>query len=399
MRAARARAACEDRAVGRRAAVALAVAIALGLAAGEARATPAIALYTMGAGDDLFSAFGHAAICVHDERSPAGRCYNYGTADFRTPVPLTWAFVRGRARFWVSVLPEPVMLDFYRREDRTVWRQVLTLPPEQATALAAALERSTEAQNRYYLYHHFNDNCTTRIRDAIDRVTGGVLGRAPVDRGRSFRQWAEQGFAGDWPLLAVAELLLGRSADRRTDSWSAMFLPSELRAEVAARLGAAPEVVYARRAPLVGGHTWLGHLAFALSGLALAALLALAARLGRRAFRGALAFAGLALGLVGLVLWALALLSTFPELTRNEALFAFWPTDLALGRLSPRLRRRYLTARLVVLALLVLGHLVGLTQPLSPLLLVALPFAVARFDPRAQAAPAVAAARASQGSS
>src|SRR5581483_2002964 len=95
-------------------------------------AAPRIELYTMGAGDDLFSAFGHAAICVLDEQSPRGRCYNYGTADFRTPLPLTWDFIRGRARFWVSVADLPAMLWLYRQEDRTVYRQRLALSDEQA---------------------------------------------------------------------------------------------------------------------------------------------------------------------------------------------------------------------------------------------------------------------------
>src|SRR5947207_2198338 len=103
-----------------------------------------VELYTMGPGDDLFSAFGHAAICVRDARSPAGRCYNYGTADFRTPVPLTFHFIRGRARFWVSVIDLPRLLWLYRGADRTVYRQRLPLPPAQADALAAALEASTD---------------------------------------------------------------------------------------------------------------------------------------------------------------------------------------------------------------------------------------------------------------
>src|SRR5262245_47152485 len=72
----------------------------LGASSARASAPPVVELYTMGPGDELFSAFGHAAVCVLDERTPAGRCYNYGTADFRTPLPLTWNFVRGRARFW-----------------------------------------------------------------------------------------------------------------------------------------------------------------------------------------------------------------------------------------------------------------------------------------------------------
>jgi hypothetical protein len=323
----------------------------------------------MGVGEDVFSAFGHAAICVD------GRCYNYGTADFRTPLPLTWDFIRGRALFWVSLLDEQSMVRFYRYADRTVWRQTLTLTPAQAEALAAALVASTDEKVKYYRYHHFNDNCTTRIRDLIDRATDGALKRDATSRTLSFRQWAREGFAGHVGLLAVTELLLGRSSDQVTDTWAAMFLPSEMRDMVQKRLGAVPEVVYQSRRPPLTGARWLGHALFITVGALLAALIWLA---GRRWPRASLVPTALLLGLVALILDALFILSSFPELTRNEALLAFWPTDFALPFLSRRALRGYTTVRLAVLAILALGHLVGLTQPLSPLIMIGLPLLTIR---------------------
>jgi hypothetical protein len=331
-----------------------------------AAATPPIALYTMGAGDDVFSKFGHAAVCVGE------RCYNYGTASFDTPGPLTWDFIRGRARFWVSISPREGMLAFYRRADRSVWRQTLTLPEAQAARLAAALEASTDEKVKYYRYHHFDDNCTTRIRDLVDAAVGGALRRDAVDRGKSFRQWARDGFAGQWPLLVVNDLLLGRPADRRTDSWSAMFLPSELRIEVERRLGAKPELIYQRKQTLGAPSTALGHVAFAVGGLVLALMVLALGRAG-------VVIAGLVLGLVGMVLWGLAALSTFPELTYNELLLVFWPTDLLLFALPRGWLRGYALGRLGAVALFAVLHAVGFTQPLSPALLAMLPlFVIAR---------------------
>ena len=86
----------------------------LALSSATAQAAPIIDVYTMGQGDELFSAFGHAAICVTDAEAPRGRCYNYGTADFTTPLPLTWSFIRGRALFWVSTTDVPHMLRLLR---------------------------------------------------------------------------------------------------------------------------------------------------------------------------------------------------------------------------------------------------------------------------------------------
>ena len=332
-----------------------------------ALAAPRIELYTMGPGDDLFSAFGHAAICVADGKTPQGRCYNYGTADFTTPVPLTWNFIRGRALFWVSVTDTFHMLRYYEHVERTVWRQSLALSPEAAERVAVALAASADERVKYYRYHHFDDNCTTRIRDVLDRATGGALSRDRVDRGRTFRQWARDGFAGDTALLAAVELLLGRSADRRTDNWQAMFLPSELRDEVARRYAAPPvEVVHGRPRPPAGA-TWLGLAAYAIAGALLTLLVLLHARSGR-------IVTAIVLGLVGTILWALAALSTFPELVRNEMLFSFWPTDFAL----PWLGRRYLDVRLAVLFLVLVLHVGVLVQPLAPSLLALLPLVAIR---------------------
>ncbi len=342
-----------------------ALAIVLLLSAPVA-AAPRISVYTMGPGAELFSTFGHAAICVEQ------RCYNYGTADFATPLPLTWSFVRGRARFWVSLLDERSMLAYYASENRAVWRQTLPLDDDAATRLAAALEASTDERVKYYRYHHFDDNCTTRIRDLVDDAAGGTLKREARDTGLSFRQWARQGFAGHWPLLFAVDLLLGRSSDRRTSSWDAMFLPSVLRVELATRLHAPPVMVVRSTRPPPDGAPWLGELAFIVGGLLLALLIAF----GRRA---GLAASGVVLGIIGVILWSLFALSTFPELVRNENLMIFWPTDLLLGLLPRRQLSRYLDARLLVLATVGLAHLGLLVQPLACLLLALMPLAVARW--------------------
>src|SRR5262245_3259388 len=214
----------------------------------------------MGVGDDIFEHFGHAAICVSDPESDRGRCYNYGTADFSTPVPLTWNFIRGRAMFWVSVADRERMMSWYRRADRSVWRQTLPLNEEQAISLAAALEKSTGESEKYYRYHHFLDNCTTRIRDHIDTVLEHTLSKRtgePID-GPSYREYARQGFAGNAPLLVAAELILGRRSDLPTSPWEGMFLPEVFRRELEDKLGAKPVLVYERTKHDPPGAQWLG---------------------------------------------------------------------------------------------------------------------------------------------
>src|SRR5688572_13323285 len=76
---------------------------------------PVVELYTIGQGDQLFEKFGHAALCLRPPgKDPRSRCYNYGTTDFDSVVPLFWGFVRGRSRFWVSTSSLPRMIRHYR---------------------------------------------------------------------------------------------------------------------------------------------------------------------------------------------------------------------------------------------------------------------------------------------
>lgn len=372
--------------------LALALALVVGLT-GAAVAAPRIELITMGAGDDVFSKFGHAAICVFSAGEVDGTCYNYGTADFSTPGPLTWNFIRGRAEFWVSTMRWSRLLEVYEDYDRTIYRQVLPLSDHAAEGLARRLEMDRLPENRFYLYHHFHDNCTTRLRDHIDQATGGVLRKdADAPYSRTYREMVRAGFAGNAGLLALAELLMGRVADARPTLWEAMFHPDVLRLQVWKRLGARPEAAYQRRKPLASGSLAAGR--WVLLGLAagLGVVVTAGALSGRRwARRVGLVAAGLCLGALALLLDGLALLSTMRELTRNELLLVFWPTDLALVALDGRWLRGYLLVRLGALALVALAALVGvLVQPLwAPLAIVALPVgALAAIELRRARKPA-----------
>jgi hypothetical protein len=360
-------------------------------------AAPRIELYTMGQGDDLFERFGHAALCVVHDRAPSrSRCYNYGTTDFGSPPEeLGWDFLRGRARFWVSIWPLERMLASYEADDRTIWRQRLALSPEQVERVVERLAHDARAENRYYLYHHFYDNCSTRLRDVLADATSGTLVRhaeRPFDR--SFRQLGREGLAEVPAALVVGDLLVGRDADRTPSVREAMFLPDVLREEVRRELGAVPELVYERK-----GRAFLQapprNAPWQLALAALVALPAAASRVAGRAERTALAASGILLGLLGCIVWLVAAVSAVPELRANEALAVFWPSDLALGFLPPRWRRRYAKVRLAVLfAVSALGASGVLRQPLLLWVVVAaLPmlFALRPQDVRASSTTAATA--------
>jgi hypothetical protein len=336
-------------------------------ASASASADTRVELYTMGPGDDLFSAFGHAALCVADGPAPGGVCYNYGVTDFADPAAVVWSFLRARPRYWVSRMPLPLMLESFAAQDRTIYRQVLALPAAAADVLAARLAYDAQPAHKYYRYNHYRDNCSTRLRDEINDASGGLLRPAEaVPYGKTWRDPTLLGFASDLRLLIGAELLVGRPVDEPMTVWDAMFLPDVLRTEVAKRLGARIEVVHARAAPLGHDDPLAGRrVLFGVAG-GLTLLLALAALLGRRGpWHFLLGVAGLVLGLAGLAAAALAVVALMPELRRNEVVLVCLPTDVLLAVLRGRALVAYLAARLALLAAVVAGLLGGaLIQPM-----------------------------------
>ncbi|HWM84194.1 MAG TPA: DUF4105 domain-containing protein [Kofleriaceae bacterium] len=361
---------------------------------------PTVELYTMGRGDLLFEKFGHAALClVYSEGRRRTVCYNYGTTAFGRVVPLFWGFLRGDSVFWVSTTSRGRMIADYRADDRTLWRQVLPLPAAQARELEHLLRENAREENRAYQYHHYHDNCSSRLRDLLDRVTGGALSRKGSTEAQrmTYRALTRSGFAEQTSLLLLSDLMLGRAADVPPTSYGGMFLPDVLRAEVEARLGSRPAVVYERHGRPFSSDPGLGaRWLWVLLALAFAAPLVAARRFERRE-RLALAASAIPLALIGLLLWFIAAVSSLPELRWNEALLVFLPIDAALPFLPALWRTRYALARIGLLVLVTLLLAVGvfrqplwllIPMPLLSMLLVAWP---RRAFAREPASPSLAA--------
>ncbi len=351
-------------------------------------------VYTMDQGAHPFERFGHAAICVVAEGRPdRSRCYNYGTTDFGSPpAELGWRFLRGDAEFWVSVWPVDRMEAAYARADRTTWRQRLPLTPAEAAAIRAALEHDALPEHRRYRYHHFLDNCSTRVRDVVDAGTQGRLTSA-ADRpfGATYRQLVRRGLAEFTAALVASDLVLGRLADRPLDSRAAMFLPAVLRVELTTRFGVEPVLVYRRQGRPFAQQGGSGRGVVVVIAVVLGAVAAARARMRRLRWLPLLLLA-VGLGGLGAALWLVAVVSSVPELRWNEALLAFWPADLLLPALRPAARRGYARVRVGVTLLLGLLLAVGLLeQPLLAALLLPLgaflPLAWARDRPDQPGSP------------
>jgi hypothetical protein len=211
------------------------VGLLLGLAAVPAAAQDPpgselrIYLATYGQGGAVWELFGHNALWVQDARTGATLSYNWGSFSFKEAdfVP---RLIRGSMRYWLAVADAEQEVAEYRYWDRSITVQELDLTPAQKLELQRFTHWNSLPENRYYDYHYFRDNCSTRVRDALDRVLGGELGRQlkatrseETFRSHSLRLTARA------PLTYTGiELGLADSADHLLTAWEEAFIPMEL---------------------------------------------------------------------------------------------------------------------------------------------------------------------------
>lgn len=347
---------------------------------------PTVELVTMGIGALIWERHGHIALCLRYHDASRDVCYNYGIADFRHPIQMAWGFLRGTRSFWVGRQRPDEMLWIYQHADRTIWFQPIPLDAAQKQVVIDKLEFDVRDENRYYAYDHFDDNCTTRVRDILDNATGGALKSMTTPPGtgdgKTIRDLARDGFYGMRIPLLITDIAMGRSTDRVPTYWERMFLPQYLREAVHEKWGIEPYVAYARRGPKEltdgpSGRVWL-----ALLGLLLTSPVWLTRLLGRFERTG-LAIAVIPQVLLGCVFWFLAVVSPLPYLRFNETCLVLLPLDLLLLVLPAARARRYAQGRtLMLLAMLALGAVGIVKAPLWMLMLWPLvPAAVVGFWP------------------
>jgi hypothetical protein len=183
-------------------------------------------LLTFGWGDLVWERFGHNAIWIKDRTRGTDITYNWGMFDFNQP-QFVWRFVTGDTRYWMEPKPYEEMLYEYKTRNRSVLAQELNLTPAQRLKLQQFVQWNALPENKFYRYDYYRDNCSTRLRDAIDHALSGQLQTATVSRMTSgtYRWHTQRVMTGDIPLYTGVTFALGHPADKPLSMWEEMFLP------------------------------------------------------------------------------------------------------------------------------------------------------------------------------
>jgi hypothetical protein len=184
-----------------------------------------ISVLTAGVGEQVWERWGHNMIRVQDRLTGEDLAYNWGMFSFQQE-GFVRRFLMGRMEYWMAPIPMAATYRQYSRTDRTLIDQTLDLTPAEKVELVAFLRWNAQEESKYYRYDYYNDNCSTRLRDALDRALGGALNRATqADAGTTFREESRRLSAGDLPLYTGLMLGLGAPTDRPISIWEEMFLP------------------------------------------------------------------------------------------------------------------------------------------------------------------------------
>jgi hypothetical protein len=220
-------------------------------------------LMTLGPGSLIYERFGHNLIVIHNpnptpervaEReqfevdhgrfkpvpllSPTDRAYHYGAFNFGGDfLP---RFVMGRMRYWMAYdWADYIALVYGIIDKRHVRLQELDLTAAQKLSLQDFLENNAKEENKYYRYDYYRDNCSTRVRDALDNALGGDLNRqfSAIPTKTTYRSHTRRLTSGLDPLdlfwFTSFTYVEGHPVDQPLSAWEECFLPDELAAHIA----------------------------------------------------------------------------------------------------------------------------------------------------------------------
>lgn len=187
-------------------------------------------LLTCGPGTETYSIYGHSALWIVDAESKINAVYNWGVFDFNT-TNFAWKFAKGRLDYFLGVETIQDFLQFYMDEKRYVLSQKLNINEEETARLIALVNENLKPENLKYRYDFFYDDCSTRIRDIIEKSVGKNLLYPPVEKGNipSFRDMVAK-YQNPFPWYKFGvDLIMGSHSDIDASFRDRMFLPLDMK--------------------------------------------------------------------------------------------------------------------------------------------------------------------------
>ncbi len=307
-------------------------------------------LVTFSPGDNLTDWFGHTAVIVKDSSLRVARIYNYGLFSFNEG--FISRFAMGRLIFYAGDASVNATLRRYKSENRSIFVQELNIPENKRLNLAQKLADSVLPENRAYLYDHYYNNCSTRLRDLFDEALDGRFHTGTDSAARFTLREETMRYTDREPLMQwVLMFLMNNTIDKPIRQWDEMFLPDELSRFVGRlyyRTDDGSRIPFVRKAYIAydSGRTatpdhvnpfplWPFGIGLIIALIALPlGMLSARRRIYRKIFFGYGALITLPLGILGSILFFMALFTNHVVTFHNENLLLINPLTLIVFFLS-----------------------------------------------------------------
>lgn len=186
-------------------------------------------LLTCGPGTETYSIYGHSALRIVIPESSIDDVYNWGVFDFSTS-NFAWKFAKGRLDYMLDDVTFKGFLKGYFFEKRYVHSQKINLDEDETLRLISLINVNMEPGNRQYRYDFFYDDCSTRIRDLLEKAIGEKLLYPPVKEENmpTFREMVSK-YQSPYPWLQFGiDLIMGSPGEESANFRDRMFLPLDL---------------------------------------------------------------------------------------------------------------------------------------------------------------------------
>ena len=190
-----------------------------------------ISLLTCDPGNEIYSLFGHSALRINNKKLNIDMVVNWGLFSFSEgQFQFGYDFAKGRLNYFMGYQNMENFIKEYLQSDRSVRAQVLNLNTDEKKKILELISENYLPQNREYRYEFFYDNCSSRIRDLIQKTLSNRLNWVQSQDANeyTFRNIIHNYLKYDpWLELGI-DLVLGKRIDVLVDNKNLMFLPNYL---------------------------------------------------------------------------------------------------------------------------------------------------------------------------
>jgi hypothetical protein len=190
-------------------------------------------LLTCGPGTETYSIYGHSALRIVIPEKHSDTVYNWGVFDFSTP-NFVWKFAKGRLDYLLIDESLHGFLQEYFLDHRYVYSQKINIDQVETRKLVSLINENLKPENIKYRYDFFYDDCSTRIRDLLEKSIGQKLIYPPAETGKipTFRDMVgKYQHSYPWYKFGV-DLIMGSTSDKKAVFRDRMFLPIDMKDEL-----------------------------------------------------------------------------------------------------------------------------------------------------------------------